>query len=230
METKTFLGSVLGDQGNYCLWCYNSNNKNDIKQEFYPSTDELIQRAEELDAAEYNVFFALGTFKEPTNRKQINVQEMKSFFFDLDCGPSKDFPTQDEAFKALNRFCKNNKLPRPTMVNSGNGIHVYWPLTKSVDEASWYPVAESLKQLCVKQSFPADPSRTSDAASILRVPNTHNYKGSEPKPVSLMGTYFAEPIEFSEFENRVGGAIPVPHKFTPSAYSDALNSQTTGST
>ena len=229
MDTKQFLGSVLGSEGNYCLWCYNSNNKTDIKQEFYPSIDELIQRADELDAAAYNVFFALGTFKEPDNRKQINVNQMKSFFIDLDCGPSKEFIDQPTAFEELRRFCKANKLPRPTIVNSGNGLHVYWPLTEAVDEKTWFPVAEGLKQLCIKQDFPADPSRTSDAASILRVPNTYNYKGDDPKPVGLLHGYLAEPIDFSEFEDCVGGAIPVPEKFAPSAYRDALNAQTSGS-
>jgi hypothetical protein len=229
VDTKQFLGSVLGSEGNYCLWCYNSNNKTDIKQEFYPSIDELIQRADELDAAAYNVFFALGTFKEPDNRKQINVNQMKSFFIDLDCGPSKEFIDQPTAFEELRRFCKANKLPRPTIVNSGNGLHVYWPLTEAVDEKTWFPVAEGLKQLCIKQDFPADPSRTSDAASILRVPNTYNYKGDDPKPVGLLHGYLAEPIDFSEFEDCVGGAIPVPEKFAPSAYREALNAQTSGS-
>ena len=153
MDTKTFLGSVLGDEGNYCLWCYNSKDKADIKQEFYSSVEELLDRSAELDGNKYNVFFALGTFKEPTNRKQINVQQLKSFFIDLDCGPSKDFPTQAGATEALRRFCKTNKLPRPTMVNSGNGIHVYWPLVVPVDEATWWPVAERLKQLCAAQYF-----------------------------------------------------------------------------
>jgi len=230
VEARTFLGSVLGDEGNYCLWCYNSKDKYDITQEFYSSIEELLVRSTELDSNKHNVFFALGTFKEPTNRKQINVQQLKSFFMDLDCGPSKDFPTQADAVEALRRFCKTNKLPRPTMVNSGNGIHVYWPLVKPVDEATWWPVAERLKQLCAAQNFPADPSCTSDSARILRIPNTHNHKTDEPKPVNLLHGFLAEPIEFDEFEKCLGGGvIPVPDKFTPSAHYNAINEQATGS-
>jgi len=226
MNTQDFLGSVLSDEGYYCITII---KRDYVKNNFYETLDEAIEQSNNFDASEYNVFFALSTFIEPINRKQINVQGVKSFFFDLDCGPSKEFTSQSEALKKLNWFCKNNRLPRPTIINSGNGLHVYWPLTTAVDEATWYPVAESLKQLCAKQNFPADPSRTSDAASILRVPNTHNYKGDEPKPVSLLGGYLAKPIEFSEFEDRIGGAIPTPNRFAPSAYRDAINQQSTGS-
>lgn len=226
MNTQDFLGSVLSDEGYYCITIIKGDY---VKNNFYETLDEAIEQANNFDASEYNVYFALSTFIEPINRKQINVQRVKSFFFDLDCGPLKDFTSQDEALKKLNWFCKNNRLPRPTIINSGNGLHVYWPLAAAVDEATWYPVAESLKQLCAKQNFPADPSRTSDASSILRVPNTHNYKEDEPKPVFLLGGYLAKPIEFSEFEDSVGGAIPVPYRFKPSAYKDALNAQSTGS-
>ena len=229
MSTEIFLRSVLGEDGHYCLWC--NKSKKDIKQEFYPSVERLLERANELDAEGYNVFFALGTYKEPLlGRKQINVVQMKSFFVDLDCGPSKEFPTQADAIEALRRFCKTNKLPRPTIINSGNGLHVYWPLSSAVDEKTWFPVAERLKQLCADQSFWADPSRTSDSASILRVPNTHNYKSDPPKPVGLVNGYYADPIDFLDFEERVGGGvIPVPSKFTPSAYRDTLNKQSSGS-
>ena len=67
------------------------------------------------------LFFALGTFFDGSSRTAKNMQWMKSFFLDLDCGPEKEFPSQVVAIAELRTFCQNNSLPTPTLVNSGRG-------------------------------------------------------------------------------------------------------------
>ena len=66
-------------------------------RQFFDSVDDLIDAAQDFDTKGYDVYFALASFKEANSRKVDNVQHLKSFFLDLDCGPSKDFVSQTEA-------------------------------------------------------------------------------------------------------------------------------------
>jgi hypothetical protein len=146
----------------------------------------------------------LSTFKEAGNRKGPNAHELKSLFLDLDCGPSKEYPSQKAAVDALRAFCKQLSLPKPLMVNSGRGVHVYWPLTETVSAAEWVVQAERLKQACADNGLLADPAVTSDVARILRVPFTHNYKGDPPLPVEFFGVSMPEPVVLEEFASKLG--------------------------
>lgn len=207
MDTKTFLGTVLGDSGFYCITgieeLHGEKRDPDVKQKFYDNLDEAIDAAHSLDASGMNAYFALSTFEESGSRRNNNIKQVRSFFLDLDCGATKDYADQAQALSDLRRFCKELKLPRPTMVNSGRGIHVYWPLTEPVSRDVWLPVAERLKELCVDHSLLADPAVTSDSARILRVPGTHNFKDTPPNPV----VFISEPapaVEFSVFRDLLG--------------------------
>jgi len=177
METKQFLSNVLSDEGYYCVVGI-KNNK--TVQKFYDSLESLAESAVNLDTEGYDAYFALGTFVECTSRKADNVQQLKALFLDLDCGTGKPYATQHDALIALRGFYKKYDLPKPTsVVNSGRGIHVYWTLTRPYSREDWLPVAERLKAACIEYGLEADPVVTADAARILRVPNTHNFK-SEP--------------------------------------------------
>jgi hypothetical protein len=209
METKTFLKSVLGDEGFYCVFAYRPKDNRRI-QKFYSSIDAVVDTATQLDADGFDVYFALATFEDGNSRKVNNVKQLKSLFLDLDCGPSKDFATQKDAINALRAFCKEYSLPRPTMINSGRGVHVYWPLTETVGYANWFPVAERLKLACAEKGFMADPAVTSDAARVLRVPKTHNFKTEPPAEVCPFGVEPITPVDFDQFAEKIGGfVIPV---------------------
>ena len=70
-------------------------------RQFFDSVDDVVDAAQDLDTKGYDVYFALASFKEAKSRKVDNVQHLKSFFLDLDCGPSKDFVSQTEALAQL---------------------------------------------------------------------------------------------------------------------------------
>lgn len=216
MDTKLFLESVLGSTGHYCVFGAKASEDKRV-QKFYDSIDAVISAAENLDAEGFDTYFALGTFEEAGTRKAYNVLQLKSFFLDLDCGEGKDYAAQSDALASLRDFCKKAKLPRPTLVNSGRGVHAYWPLTEAVARDDWTPVAEHLKQLCVEYQFVADPAVTADSARVLRIPGTHNYKDETPSEVKLIGAP-ATPISFEEFKDFLGDNTFVPkHKsFIPS--------------
>lgn len=208
MSTGKFLRDTLAEGGLYCLFA--SNKKEDTRiQKFYPSLDELESTAYDLDSKGFDVYFALGSFNTKGSRKVTNVKAFKSFFLDLDCGPSKDFMTQRDAGDALRAFCKKLSLPKPTIVGSGRGLHVYWNLKEAVPFGDWLPVAEQLKKLCGDNKFAADPSVTADAARVLRVPHTHNHKPDVPSEVTILTQ--ANPVDFDHFSELLGG-VPIPDR------------------
>jgi hypothetical protein len=79
---------------------------------------------------------------------------------------------------------------------------VYWTLDNSVGYNDWKPTAEALKKFCAVYSLEADPAVTADAARILRVPGTSNFKGMSPKPVDVL--MMAPPVSFEKFREMVG--------------------------
>tara|TARA_R110000737_G_scaffold6738_1_gene20943 strand:- start:3883 stop:6714 length:2832 start_codon:yes stop_codon:yes gene_type:complete len=225
METKTFLEKVLSGSGNYCVFAARPSDGKLI-QKFYDTISAVIDTAYDLDSNGYDAYFALSTFEEPSSRKVDNVKELNSFFLDLDCGPSKDYPDQSSAMVALRTFCATTGLPRPLMINSGRGIHAYWILDEAAGIDNWLPVADKLKRTCAEHKLFADPSVTADAARVLRIPGTHNYKGDPPIPVTFFGMEVPEPLSLEAFAAHLGEDIaPPPSKFIPgssNAVMDAL--------
>jgi len=109
-------------------------------------------------------------------------------YLDLDCGPNKEFPDKQSALIELKRFLHESGMPAPSIVvDSGNGIHVYWTLETSILAVQWIQLAKGLKKLCVDNSFDADPTVTADSVRILRVPGTYNYKDpTKPKECKVI--------------------------------------------
>ncbi len=208
METKKFLERVLGD-GYYSVLGLGDKKV----QSFHATIDDVIDKANQLDAEGINAYFGLATFETSNDRKVTNVKSLSSFYLDLDCGVGKEYTNQNEAFHDLKRFTKETGLPRPILVNSGYGIHVYWVLRESVSYAEWLPVAQALKDMCIRHNLSADNGVTADAARVLRVPGTHNHKRGTQKPVMFFGTGEFRDVEFDEFSRLIGAeGVNVPTK------------------
>lgn len=184
MEKQDFFRAVLGGNGHYCIFAAKGGKR---KQKFYPSIQNLVSAAEQFDEDGYDVYYALATFAPDTDRKAENARQLSSLFIDLDCGANKDYPDQVSALEDLKRFVRETQLPKPILVNSGWGIHAYWPLGEPAKPDEWLPVAEGLKRACAAKSLHADPAITSDVARVLRVPGSRNFKRDPVMPVHVLG-------------------------------------------
>lgn len=218
----------MPQSGWYCVLAIHAETGRK-KQKFYDSIDHLMDATREMDANGNNTYYALASFGEAGSREAENVARKRSFYLDLDCGPDdpKKFPDQNTALKELQRFCKAVKLPKPILVNSGRGIHVYWPLDEDVTLDEWTPVADRLKAVCKHHKFKADTAVTSDAARVLRMPGSHNHKDNPPKEVKVLGFEAVKPISLDYFAELLGAEpIPVPIKVPamsgPNSVMDAL--------
>lgn len=202
MNNIEFLQQVLGDDGYYCIVGLKKDSDKPV-QKFYKTIEDAVVNAEKLRDNGYDAYYALATFEDGKSRKTANVKQLRSLYIDLDCGPGKPYETQQEALAGLKEFCKKSGMPKPSLVNSGGGIHAYWTLTEPVSRETWMPLAEKLKSLCDDYDLHADPVVTADSVRILRVPGTLNYKNDVPRNVTLIGNA-ALPLEIDTVKDVIG--------------------------
>ena len=184
MDKRDFLEHITARQGYYCIV---GIKKGVLSPSFFQDVDEAVSYANKLATNEEDVYFGCAKYQTNENRLATNAKYFKSFWVDLDCGPKKEYPDQATAHNALMAFCEGVNLPYPTIVNSGNGLHCYWTLTEEISYNDWKPFADYLKATCLSVGFKIDNKVTADAARILRLPQTRNYKSpSNIKPVSLV--------------------------------------------
>lgn len=181
---KNFYETVLPARGVHCVAAI--DKKGVVKHYWLQSTKEVEEKVEEIGNQGRNVYFALGSFFDDSKRSAANCHSMRSFFVDLDCKGGDTYESKEAAIASLISFCKKTKFPRPMVVDSGNGVHAYWPFDKEIETKDWAQAANKLKMLCSYHKFMIDRSVTGDAARILRAPGTLNYNSDEPKPAELL--------------------------------------------
>lgn len=206
MARTDLLSAVLSDEGWYCVVGLKKTGM--PKQVFVQTLEEVEQEVNDLLLKNYDVYFACSKYETNSTRTTDNVKNIKSFWLDVDCGEGKPYETQGDGVQALKHFCADLGLPKPTMVNSGRGVHVYWTLKEAITRQQWKPIADRLKTVCHERGFHADPARTADAASILRIPETLNTKSDPPVDVVLM--CIGAETSYEEFKNILGVLEEVP--------------------
>lgn len=197
MQQPDLLDLVQPAKGWFAIVGIKGAGKNaDVRQELVATREEADVLVERYVSAGRNVFFGVAKYASGSNRTKENVQALKAFWLDIDCGPSKaevnpdtqrpdGYADQRAGLMALKAFCKTVGLPTPTLVSSGGGIHAYWPLEEEISRRDWEPVAERFKEVCRTQNFYVD-DKVFEVARILRVPGTFNFKEEEPRPVQIV--------------------------------------------
>ena len=110
-------------------------------------------------------------------RSKDGAVELKSLFLDIDVKKGAYVDTAACA-KALGAFIRASGMPRPTLAveTGGGGVHVHWVLDRALKVAEWLPLANALKNATKQHGLITDEGVTADAARILRVPDTINWK------------------------------------------------------
>jgi hypothetical protein len=215
---KSFLSAILPSQGIYFIASIKAGR---CRNHACHSFDEMVQKAHELDTQGFDTFFACASYQKESyigddgkrhQRTKDNSGWVRSFWLDIDCGADKvrnekGYAIVPDAGGALQEFVDALGLPKPTVVFSGGGLHVYFLLAEVVTKEQWQPVAQQLKDLtrCPAIRLLADDSRTSDIASILRPVGTHNYK---PERNGAVVQLVSEgiPIDFDAISQIIGKA------------------------
>ncbi len=124
-----------------------------------------------------DTWVSMATYSDPNaSRSQDNAEGLCALWLDVDAHEGGKYETVAEVQAALQGFLLHTELPQPTLINlTGNGVHAIWVFTEVIKRAEWQPVAKKLQDLAGRLFLGADPI-TADAARILRVPGTLNFR------------------------------------------------------
>jgi len=191
MKPFEFLRVILPTEGHYAV--VGIKNKK-VKQKLINSLSEMAPLVRGALANDEDIYFGCSSYATPDGRTKANVLHVQSFWLDLDCNwidpitKNVIYPTQQDGFTALRALCKSKGLPKPFVVNSGRGLHVYWPLTAPLLVDVWLLYSKRLVELCAAAGLKIkDPGCSTDPARILRIPGTLNFKNpEEPLEVGII--------------------------------------------
>lgn len=218
MNTHEFLLRVWPTTGPYLLgvpasWTDKDTGKprKGMRHRSFDTVDAAARAAQSIATdmdAPLDVYFALGALNEKRQtgqRKLDNIRELGAFWLDVDIkDKTGNYQTVDAAARSLKSFCKATGLPKPMIISSGGGLHVYWPLATALETEKWRHYARILKRLAEREGFLADPSRTADACSVLRPVGSYNWKTGAPREVRVLAD--CPPLDTDEFLRKLAFA------------------------
>jgi hypothetical protein len=144
----------------------------------------------ELHGQQANTWVSMATYSEPdVSRSQKNAKSFCCLWLDIDAHEGGKYHSVADTKAALDDFLRKTALPKPSILHfTGYGIHAIWTFTQVIPKSEWQPVAAKLQDLVQRLQLGADPI-TADAARILRVPGTINFRNpDEPKLAELEET------------------------------------------
>ncbi|MGD0276943.1 MAG: AAA family ATPase, partial [Syntrophales bacterium] len=208
---KKFLNVLFG----------NCNGEGFIEFRFFPSKRRiwLPTDFEDLPAVPEgeNIHMGVATRLHGKGTKS-DLVEIPAVWIDYDFkdGSEKDL------FEKLMGF----PLKQSIIIRSGHGCHIYWLLKKPGTPGEIKRVENINRSLA--RHFNGD-LQSAEAAHLLRLPGTKNYKYNPPKDVMLANIIAEREYELDDFENCLSELpdnspkeIPVPGKNTDAWIVDAM--------
>jgi len=189
MDTKEFLGTVFQnkDPDNHYVQLW---EKAGHKSGTFRDVSVAANWAEKQSC---DVYFSVGLYDSPLKSRgtRDDVVAIHGCHLDIDIDgeghKSKKLPPDEEtAWRIINGM----QLEPSLVVNSGNGLHVYWLLQEPLTDMHR---AKTLLERCIRTGqrlageaggYTLDPVH--DCTRLMRLPGTKNYKDPEnPKPVKV---------------------------------------------
>lgn len=186
-----FLAEVLGEEGFVEIRAWKTGREKPlVAQEWFRLEGGVgllgaSHKATELDAKGWDVYYGVLPRTHAAGTAEACPSKTSVLWADID---GKRFPSKDVALFTLNRFPITPQL----LVDSGHGFHAYWLL----DEPEEFARAANAMRGIAKT---VGGDNVNDAARVLRVPGTHNYKG-DPVPVRLLRFDVVRRYRFGDFD------------------------------
>lgn len=192
---------VNGGYACYSLGCPFINREYDGCK---PWSDNLTDDVKQLNNFHANSFnrkycnnyLSVSTFRNGSSRRESNVKEVKRLYIDMD---AHDNPIKLDEAKLLASYMIDNwfdeyELPEPSyIIFSGHGLQILFTLDGCDNVPEWKRYQTALLKTCqdllkdlkdhslseasvVAVEHELEIDNLKDAARVLRVPNTTNYK------------------------------------------------------
>lgn len=158
-----------------------------------------------------NTYFAVAGY-HTKRRLQSNVLSLPGWWIDFDT-KNDGYPTKDAILDAFDAFTAKTGFPMPScIVDSGNGIHMYWLTDESVDINRWQSIADGIVVLCKFSGLRIDTTRTADSASVMRLPGTPNMNNPDRAMCKVIA--YGEPV----FPDDIARCLPKKQATSDSAF------------
>lgn len=205
-----FFRAVLPDAGVVAVGRLGPGKGSTFAHDKYPNVEAMLVGLESADYSRENYYFAVSTFDKDEGvhlrgkmrfRCQENAKYTRSIILDLDVKDKEGFYSdKDQAWEGLQRLVVQMNMPQPIVVDSGYGYHVYWPMAAGVASKEWQSVTKLFSKALsiIEPKAVADNSRTSDSASVLRIPDSYNLKNGQRVPVAIV-QWYDELLDFGDF-------------------------------
>ncbi len=161
--------------------------------------NELIRLLKKKHFENLNIHFGVAPrYRESGTEKDVKI--LRCFWCDLDCKRKNrpDLPTKEEALKMIKKF----KIAPSIIVDSGQGYHLYWLLSKSINIKNENAVLKLRGVLAgLSQALGGDVAGK-DLSRCLRIPETLNFKSENPEglPVKIIKLDKNITYDIKEFE------------------------------
>ena len=232
MQVGDFLSAVLPGTGNWFVTLITETGVPVQRAFSCHQKDDLVKFATWGVRKGWDAYFGVSAFgtmvRQTQNHEMVlartadNSIAHRCLRLDIDCGEGKAYPTHRDGLVALRAFMDAVDLPTPTVVNSGYGLHIYWPFTDDVATPTWLRIAERLQNAALHHNLKVDPTVTCDAARILRLPGTWNFKYGAQVPVQIfkIGAPTAPATIVAKLASYKGSApsVAAPNGNVPAAF------------
>lgn len=194
------------------------------KQHVWVDSLEELEAEVAARADMQGVYYATAAFGgqvSPTTgltaRTQANVLSRKAYHLDFDAGaaklekhgPDEVYASQRDAVKDLMRFIQATRLKPTYVVNSGEGLHVYFCLAEEVPEPVWKRTAGALSKLVTQLGLKQDNACTVDSARILRPIGSLHDNGTRVSILSQSDKLWGQDEFMDTVEAQLEGPTPV---------------------
>lgn len=137
-----------------------------------------------------DTWVSMATYSDPNaSRSQENAHSLRALWLDVDAHAGSKYESVKAVESALEGFILQTSLPKPTLIHlTGYGVQALWIFSEDIQREEWQPTANKLQELAMRMFLGADMI-TADAARILRVPGTLNYRDpNSPRLATLQNT------------------------------------------
>ena len=204
-----FLAAVLPASGNYVLnVAHTKRDGTKWHKNYHAETiQDLEQEAIRLDTDPGNtVYYGIASYKDnieddgKVRRTQEKASVFKTLAFDVDPKDAQKnvvYTSQKDMVRATFESCDKIGLPYPVFVNSGHGMHGYYPLAAEISKTEWIAISTALRDAFTATGLILDTGKICDPSMVLRPPGTHNKKDTvvEVKLLGQLQTFDAYDIQ-----------------------------------
>jgi putative DNA primase/helicase len=185
-------------------------------QKWFATTDGALEIIDQQYASS-DIWVSMGTFpNRRLTREADNTTGLFSFWLDVDAHKNSKYQSPEEAEAAALKFIRTLGLPEPTAIHrTGYGVHLLWALDSGLPLAEWSRIASKLQALFKPLDLDADPI-TTDAARILRVAGTINFRHSDSLVEAQLQVLTEQLIDTDQFEAVLDKALAAHPTIVPS--------------